>query len=239
MHNCSLYVSEAIESALLQDVEVEVIVVNECSSDNLDEVMLKYTDNEKVIYIKNRERCGVAKSRNTGVSVAKGDYVAFLDADDIWIPEKLSKQIIELERTGCVLCSTARELINPDGKLLKRIIPVENVITYDNLLKHNSINCSSVIIRTDVAREYPMHNDDCHEYYLMWLEVLAKYKKACGVNEPLIKYRVSSKGKSGSKFQSAKMTYMVYRKIGLGFVEAMVYFISYTLNGVRKYLSHK
>ena len=108
-------------------------------------------------------------------------------------------------------------------------------ITYGNLLLSNRINCSSVVIRTEVAREFPMHNDDSHEDYLMWLEVLRKYRTACAVNEPLLKYRISETGKSGSKWQSAKMTFMVYRYMGFGWVRCILHFCSYALHGMMKY----
>ena len=140
-----------------------------------------------------------------------------------------------MEETGCVICSTARELMDMDGKLTGHIIPVKPQITYGNLLLSNRINCSSVVIRTEVAREFPMHNDDSHEDYLMWLEVLRKYRTACAVNEPLLKYRISSTGKSGSKWNSAKMTFMTYRYMGFGMIRSCVYFIGYAFHGLQKY----
>ena len=145
------------------------------------------------------------------------------------------KQIELMESTDFVLCCTARKLINEDGTDANRVIPVSTVITYKDLLKHNSINCSSVLIKSDVAKEFPMHHNDCHEDYIMWLEILGKYNTACGINEPLLMYRVSNKGKSGSKFNSAKMTFKVYRRMGFGFFKSVKCFISYTFHGVKKH----
>lgn len=234
-YNSSKYLPEAINSVLSQDVSVEIIVIDDCSGDSTARVMNTYLDNPNIIYYKNEQNIGVAKTRNKGVMLAKGEYIAFLDSDDVWYPSKLSKQLNELNRTGFVLCATARELIDSNGVSLKRVIPVKTLITYDELLKHNSINCSSVLMKKDVALEFPMHSDDCHEDYIMWLEVLSKYKQVCGINEPLIKYRVSNEGKSGSKLKSAKMTFMVYRKIGLSFPKSIICFISYMFNGVKKH----
>ncbi len=75
------------------------------------------------------------------------------------------------------------------------------------MLKQNWINCSSVLLKREVAEEFPMEHEDSHEDYITWLKILQKYQYACAINEPLLKYRLSSQGKSGSKFKSAKMTF--------------------------------
>lgn len=234
-YNCSQYISQAIDSALSQQVSMEIIVINDRSTDDLDQVMEKYSNDPTVIYLANEQNIGAANTRNKGVALAKGKYVAFLDGDDYWAKGKLKKQLDMLEKSDDVLCCTARELMTPEGESTGRVIPVKAKITYSELLKHNSINCSSVVIRTDVAREFPMHHEDSHEDYIMWLEVLQKYKTACGINEPLLKYRLSKTGKSGSKWRSAKMTFMVYRYMGFSMIKSLCCFCSYMLHGVWKY----
>ena len=234
-YNCANYISKAIDSALLQNVSLEVIVINDCSKDHLDDVMKKYAKNKRVKYVKNQQNLGAAATRNKGVNMAEGEYVAFLDGDDYWADAKLEKQLKVLKETKTVICSTARELLTSEGVCTGRIIPVKNQITYRDLLKHNSINCSSVLIKTEVAKEFPMCHEDSHEDYIMWLNILKKYGKASAVNEPLLKYRLSDQGKSGSKFQSAKMTFKVYRYMGFGMFKSMLCFCSYALHGVWKY----
>lgn len=234
-YNCAESIGKAIDSALMQKVSLEVIVLNDCSKDNLDDVMQKYQDYDNVRYIKNEKNLGAAKTRNKGVGLAKGEYVAFLDGDDYWAEHKLDKQLKLMEETKTVLCSTARELMTPEGECTGRVIPVKPVITYKELLKHNSINCSSVLLKTEVAKEFPMHHEDSHEDYIMWLEILKKYGNACAVNEPLLKYRLSNKGKSGSKLNSAKMTFKVYRYMGFDLVQSLLCFASYAFHGVWKY----
>ena len=234
-YNCAESISKAIDSALIQDVPLEVIVLNDCSKDNLDDVMQKYQDYDNVRYIKNEKNLGAAKTRNKGVGLAKGEYVAFLDGDDYWAEHKLDKQLKLMKETKTVLCSTARELMTPEGECTGRVISVKSVITYKELMKHNSINCSSVLLKTEVAKEFPMHHEDSHEDYIMWLEILKKYGKACAVNAPLLKYRLSNQGKSGSKLNSAKMTFKVYRYMGFGLVQSLLCFASYAFHGVWKY----
>ena len=161
--------------------------------------------------------------------------MAFLDADDWWEPDKLERQLEVMEREQVVLCSTARALVNPDGSPMGKVIPVKEQITYCELLKHNCINCSSVVIRREVAVEFPMHHEESHEDYIMWLEILQKYGSACAVNEPLLQYRLTNTGKSGSKLHSAKMTFGVYRCMGFGMGKSLLLFAGYAFHGIKKY----
>ena len=235
-YNCAGTIRQTIDSALKQQVDMEIIVLDDCSGDGLDSVMEVYRDNPVIFYVKNKKNLGAAETRNKGVSLARGQYIAFLDADDWWENGKLSAQIAAIERTGSVLCCTARELVTPDGLLTGRVIPVKEEITYKDLLRHNSINCSSVLIRSEVMKRYRMEHEDSHEDYILWLKILEKYQRACGINQPLLKYRLTTRGKSGNKFKSAKMTFKVYRYAGFGVFRSALYFVSYAMHGVWKYL---
>lgn len=239
VHNAAALVPGAVESALAQDVDCQVLVIDDCSEDDLDGAMAPYRDDPRVLYLKNRERSGAAGSRNRGVAAAEGTYIAFLDADDRWRPGKLSLQLEAMARTGAVLCATARQMTRPDGTLTDHTIRVPERIGYRQLLRHNCINCSSVLIRRDVALEFPMGHEDSHEDYIMWLEVVRKYGYACAVDQPLLLYRMSDTGKSGSKLHSAKMTWKVYRYMGFGPVRSCLCFCSYALHGVWKHYLHK
>lgn len=236
-YNCAGTMKTAIDSVLRQDTDLELIVINDCSMDDLDSVMKEYQDNPVISYVKNEKNLGASGSRNKGVELSKGRYIAFLDSDDWWEEGKLKKQIACLEKTGDVLCCTARELVTPDGKRTGRIIPVKEKITYHDILHHNSINCSSVLLRASVMKEYRMEHEDSHEDYILWMKILKKYQTACGINEPLLKYRLSSSGKSGSKLKSAGMTYRAYRYAGFGKVRSVYFFCCYAVHGVFKYLT--
>lgn len=234
-YNCEKYISKSIDSALAQQVPLEVIVINDCAKDGTEEVIRGYRDDPAVRYVRNEKNLGVAKTRNRGVRLARGKYVAFLDSDDWWEKDKLKKQLELIEKEQVVLCSTGRELVNLDGSPMGKEIPVKETITYRELLKHNCINCSSVLLLREVALEFPMDHEDSHEDYITWLKILKKYGKACAVNEPLLKYRLSATGKSGSKWKSAKMTFKVYRYMGFGLVKSLLCFCSYAVHGVWKY----
>ena len=234
-YNCEKTIEKAIDSALIQQIPLEVIVINDCSRDGTADVVRRYRDDGRVRYYENPVNRGAAGSRNFGVSLAVGKYVAFLDSDDWWAPGKLTKQLAKLHATQTVLCSTARELMRPDGSPMGKTIPVPERISYKDLLRHNCINCSSVVLERSVALEFPMEHEDSHEDYITWLKVLEKYGNACAVNEPLLKYRLSTGGKSGNKLKSARMTFRVYRYMGFGPVKSVLCFCSYALHGVWKY----
>lgn len=234
-YGCASTIEQAIDSALMQDVPLEILVLNDMSPDDLDTVMEKYREIPQVRYLKNDRNLGAAATRNRGVKLARGEYVAFLDADDWWEKDKLKKQLDLIKKEGVVLCSTARELVTPEGKKTGRVIAVRERITYRSLLLHNCINCSSVLLKTEAAREFPMAHEDSHEDYITWLGILKKYKRAAAVNEPLLKYRLTSSGKSGSKLKSARMTYFAYRYAGFGPISSGALFCAYAVNGVLKY----
>lgn len=238
-YRCAKIIEEAIDSVLIQGVPFELLVIDDQSPDELETVMAKYQADPRVIYVKNSERLGAAASRNKGISMARAPYIAFLDSDDCWRKGKLKKQLAYIQKENVVLCATARELMTVHGKPTGRIFSVKKRITYEELLKHNSIACSSVLLRTDVAREFPMGHEDSHEDYILWMQILRKYGTACAINEPLLLYRLSDQGKSGSKLQSARMTFKAYRYMGFGMFKSIRCFVSYAWHGVEKYYLKK
>ena len=114
VYNGEKYIARAVQSVYAQDVPLELIVIDDGSVDGTWEVLIPWENRPDFVYIKNERNLGAAGSRNRGVSVAKGRYVAFLDADDWWEEGKLAAQLAALEMTGDVICSTGRDLMNPD-----------------------------------------------------------------------------------------------------------------------------
>lgn len=235
-YNCRQTLKKAIDSVLIQDVPLEVIVIDDCSLEDLSPVMEEYKTDPRIVYEKNPMNQGVAASRNRGISLAKGRYIAFLDSDDWWMEGKLSHQLRRMEKDHTVLCSTGRQLRSFDGEDMGRYIPVDELVTYKDLLRHNSIACSSVLVEKKVIEEFPMNHDECHEDYITWLSILRKYEKASGIDKPYLQYRMSRDSKSGNKIKSARMTFQVYRHMGYGLIRSCLYFCSYAVHGVKKYM---
>jgi len=235
-YNCGAYIQQALESVLKQSVPLEVIIIDDASSDHTKKKLDKYLQRENIHYVKNEKNLGVCQSRNRGTALAKGKYIAFLDADDWWDASKLEKQLTCIQKNRCVLCFTGRELHDKDGKSIEKVISVNEMLTYKELLHHNSIACSSVLIKTSIAREFPMQHEEVHEDYLTWLRVLQKYGNACGVKEPLLKTRLTPKGKSRNKWKTFQMTYGVYRYLGIGKLQSFYYMGNHVVRSGLQYL---
>ena len=114
--NTGKYITETIESVLAQSYKNwELIIVDDCSSDNTDEILSTYLSDDRIHYLKNEKNSGAAFSRNAALREAKGRWIAFLDSDDLWMPEKLEKQIDFMDRNGYSFSYTNYEEINVDG----------------------------------------------------------------------------------------------------------------------------
>ncbi len=236
-YRCRQWIGQAIDSALMQNVDLEILVLDDCPEDPLDQVMKAYQADQRIRYIKNEKNLGAAATRNKGVRMARGKYIAFLDADDWWAAGKLERQLAVMKEKKVVLCSTARELVTEDGKKTGKVISVPERITYRKMLSNNCIACSSVLVRREAMEAVPMEHEDCHEDYLAWLKILKKYGDGYGMKEPLLKYRLSSKGKSGNKIHAAGMTWKVYRYMEFPMRKRVRYFMEYAVCGVWKYAS--
>lgn len=256
-YNCEKFIGKALESAVGQRVEedLEILVIDDCSTDHTGERVQQFISRyqakegehggsgpqggrfykREISYLKNPANLGVAETRNAGIRKAKGGFIAFLDGDDWWDSEKLKKQLALIREKKGVLVYTGRELMQPSGEPAGKVISVQASADYHSLLRTNCIPCSSVLMKTEVAREFYMCHDELHEDYILWLRVLKKYGKAYGIDEPLLKSRLSQGGKSRNKLKSAKMHYGVYRFMGIPTWKAVWLFLCYAVNGVRKY----
>lgn len=244
-YNAQAFIRQAVESVLAQqgDIPRELLIIDDGSTDQTKEVIQELIEQNadsdcELIFFENKKNQGVAESRNIGIRRARGEYIAFLDADDWWSPQKLQVQLQVMKQQEVVLCCTARELMKVDGSSMGRYIGVPKRITFDMLLRTNSIPCSSVLAKREAVQEFYMCHDELHEDYILWLLLLKKYGAAYGINKAFLKSRMSEGGKSRNKLRSARMHYGVYRYLGIGKIKSLYLFLQYMIQGVRKYYSH-
>ena len=238
MYNCAKTICHAIQSVQNQTYNnLEILAVDDHSSDSTDDIVKNMAENDNRIHIiKNETNLGVAESRNRGFKQAKGNYVALLDSDDIWEPDKLKEQIAILKKTGNDFCYTSYSYISDSGDEIgiPRIVP--NVCTYSSLLKENFLCCSSVLLRSELTQNHKMTNEFFHEDFVYWLELLKSGYTAVGCGQVLVKYRISRNGKSSDKTTSAKHRWQVYREYcKMNVAESLYYFSCYTFHGLKKY----
>lgn len=186
--------------------------------------------------VTNTKNRGAAYSRNKGIRVARGEYIAFLDSDDWWEEGKLEKQLALMEETGSYLCTTDRELVFSDDRPSGAVIKSPETITFKKLLKSNWINCSAVLVKREAVLGFGMKPGKLHEDYLCWLNVVRDYGPAVNVPEPLLKYRVRLNSKSGNKFRSMILSYNTYREYGYSRDKAMILTVRNMCFGMKKFM---
>ena len=199
--NNAVYLEKAIESALQQTYrDIEVIIVDDASPDCCGEIAEKLSLIDKRVYcIHHSENRGVAEARNTGVLAARGEWIAFLDADDFWAPEKLQIQLDTINaKSGC-LCYSGARFFYGDSTFCGKDISVPESVTFKELCHGNVIITSSVLIKKKYLLEFTMERSDLHEDYITWLKILNKYGKAIGINKPLTLHRLTKASKSDRK----------------------------------------
>ena len=237
-YNAQTFIRQAIQSVRQQTfTDWELILIEDCSSDETLSIIRKVmAEDSRIRLIQNQNNMGVSRSRNAGIAHARGEWVAFLDSDDCWRPEKLSRQLEFAQKQNCSFTFTGSGFMDENGKSLSYYLPAPERITFRQLLKQNLISCSSVLIRKDILSSFPTNSERMHEDFALWLMILRdQVPAAFGLNEPLLIYRISSGSKSGNKLKAAAMTFRVYRYIGLSFPESLYYWGWYTGRSLRKY----
>ena len=167
-YNCETFVEASVRSAMAQSVrDIEILVVDDGSTDGTAAVVEALCrEDERVNLIRPGENRGVAEARNLGVRSARADWVAFLDSDDLWMPEKLEKQLSLRDASGASLLYTGASCIDHDGAPLARRFTPPEKLDYRTLLRGNEIVCSTVLARRELLLTHPMVHSELHEDYI-------------------------------------------------------------------------
>ncbi len=196
--NREKYISEAIDSVLKQTYpNFEIIVIDDASTDNTEQVLTQYKNNPKIKIFKNEQNLGISKSRNRGVSLATGEYIAMLDSDDYWTDtKKLEKQaeILNKNKDVAIVGSSIRVILDRNSKLeelQKYKYKTRDVQIRKKMLGKNQIAQSSVLFRKNVFEEFGGYDEsyEVAEDFDLWLKIGRKYKFA-NLKEITVDYRV-------------------------------------------------
>ena len=227
-YNAASFISQAIESVLAQLFgNWEMLIVDDCSSDDSLVIIQKYAEQDsRIRYLKTDEPSGSPTlPRNKGIKEAKGRYIAFLDSDDMWLPNKLSDQLKVFEKSEVAIVFSNYEKVNLDGERSGREIIAPCEVDYHLLLKGNCIGCLTAMYDSEIG----------HEDYVCWLSILKQGYKAQNTNTVTALYRVSDHSVSSNKLKAMRWQWNILRnEMDLPVYKAVYYFIHYAIRAFAK-----
>ena len=212
-YNTGRFIRETIESVLAQTYSNwELIIVDDCSTDNTDEVVKDFLVDERIFYIKNDVNSGAAVSRNRALQEAKGKWIAFLDSDDLWTPEKLEKQIAFMRENGYHFSYTNYVEIDENSKPVGRNVTGPRCITKHGMYNYCWMGCLTVMYDAEWVGLIQIADIKKNNDYAMWLKVCKKAN--CHLlDETLAGYRKRSGSISNHSYvKLVKWHYKLYRE---------------------------
>ena len=194
-YNTASFIGESIQSVLAQSYkDWELIIVDDCSPDNTDEVVKPYLSDERIKYIKNDRNSGAAVSRNRALREAKGKWIAFLDSDDLWMPDKLKKQISFMEKNGYHFSYTNYAEIDTEDMRNGITVTGPKKITKTGFFNYCWPGCLTVMYDAEAIGLIQIADIKKNNDYAMWLKVCQK-ADCYLLDEELALYR---RGRAGS-----------------------------------------
>ncbi len=232
-------ISETIESVLNQRHQNwEMIIVDDVSTDASPAIIRSYAAKDaRIRYLRTDAPSGSpALPRNIGIDNARGRFIAFLDADDVWLPEKLEKQVAFMTERNCPLSYSYYEKMDWQGNRNERIVRTRDVTTYGSILKSNSIPCLTSMIRRDAVGDTRFKQIP-QEDFCFWLDILKKGYTALNMCEVTALYREAPASRSSNKLDMFRGYWNVIRNHQrIAFLPACYYMMTYTVLGIAKYL---
>ena len=239
VYNAEKFISKTIKSVIIQTYrDWELICVDDGSTDNSRRVIESFGD--KRIRVVNNEsgQKGAAGARNYGVSVAKGEYIAFLDADDVWRPEKLKKTLDFMIKKGAAFAFTAYDYGDKNAKSLGKTVHVPEIMPYEKALSRTVIFTSTVmfdlskITKEEIRMPYVASEDTA-----TWWNILRSGRVAYGLDESLVIYRRSRNTLSANKLKAIVRIWRLYRhRENMGFLKSLWHLIAWAFMAVARRL---
>lgn len=239
LYNAELWIRETASSVLSQTHQNwEWIIVDDCSSDSSLAIVRELASaDRRIVVLQNERNLRTAQTRNRGIRGARGRFVAFLDSDDIWHPQKLERQIEFMKMTDAALSFHAYRKFRGDLSTAGIVIHGPSKVSYRELLRTNVIACLSAMYDASKLGKVEMPDGyKAREDYLTWLKILRTTGGfAYGMHDCLGYYRIVGTSYSAKKVEMAKLQWRLYREVEqLGYFDATVSFMFYMLHGYLK-----
>lgn len=245
VYNAAAFIGDTIRSVLAQtERDFELILVDDCSTDDsvrrMEETTAGTLPPERLRIIRKERNGGVAAARNTGMDAAQGRYVAFLDADDLWMPEKLERTRAFLEERKSGFVFTAYAFADADAKPTGKVVHVPERLTFREALSRTVIFTSTVMMDTEVIPSALMRMPRmASEDTATWWRILKAGYTADGLDETLTVYRRAGGSLSANKWNAVKRIWGLYRAkevAGLSVPDAAVQFAGWAVRATRRRL---
>ena len=237
-YNSEQTLAETIESVLAQTYpHWEMLIVDDMSSDGTLELAKSYSaKDERINVFQSAENMGCAGARNVALEKAKGRFVCFLDADDLWLENKLESQLGFTKTNGAALSYSCFRCISVDGKEVGPVVPIPEFLDYEELLKQNRIATLTTMVDTEQTGPIRMTmapRDD----FILWLSIAKKGLPVMGIIQDLARYRLVPGSVSSSKIWSARKVWTLFRQSqDMGRMEALYYYAQYAVRSTYKHL---
>jgi teichuronic acid biosynthesis glycosyltransferase TuaG len=241
-YNCEKYLQETFDSVTRQTFsDFEWIIFDDQSTDKSWKILQELAQKDARLKIhQNEKNSGAAITRNNCLEKAQGDYVAFLDCDDLWHPKKLEKQLQFAKSQNADFTYHNYETIDAKGQKLKEL-KIKNQIKQNDLYKYNPFATSSIMIKREILTnnniEFRKHLRRRQDYFF-WFDAIGASNQALGLSETLSGYRIFSEDSlSSDKKKMAKIQWeLLGSEFKLPLIKRLYYFLCYAWHGVRKYL---
>ena len=235
--NSEKYLDECIISVINQTYQNwEMLIVDDNSSDNSSILIKSYSkqdDRIKPLFLK--DNLGPAMARNTAISISKGKYLAFLDSDDIWLPEKLKLQINFMKKNNYSFVFSSYSVIPSNETKPKYVVSVPKKITYKKYLKNTIIGCLTVVLDKEKFKNIQMPILRSSHDMALWLDLLKEEEFAYGIQQELAVYREHKFSNTSNKLRAVYDVWNVYRKHErLNVLNSIYNFIFYAFNAFKK-----
>ena len=228
-----------IESILFQTYSNwELLIIDDCSSDNTVSIVKKFAKHDpRIRYFSTDKNTGSpSQPRNIGIEQAKGDYIAFLDSDDIWLPNKLEEQLAFMQEHGYDFVYSNYEKMSWDGKRGQRIVKVKESASYKDILKTNEVPCLTVLLKRSLLKDVRFKSIP-KEDYACWLDILKKGYTAYNTGKVHAVYREAKQSRSGNKFKMFREQWYILRDVErVKFFPALYFLAIYAVRGFAKYI---
>ena len=186
-HNAERFLEEAIQSVISQTVtDWELLVIDDCSSDNTRQIAAEFAQKDpRIRLLANEQNMGVAKTRNRGLDLCSGQYVALLDSDDYWKPQLLEKMISRAKETEADIVYCSYELVSKEGEKVCKDFLVPPTTRFEDSIVRSVISCSTVLLTKQFAMTHRFPTNTYHEDIALWFKSLQEGATAAGVTEIL------------------------------------------------------